>query len=101
MEVLFFYKCTPVKSGFAPILAPIGGDEPFLVSAGRRGVLDSLGYGVGVEGPGEVLCDVDTKELGASDDLHSRASDVQWREVTSHSSEVQPSNNHLLSFVDI
>ncbi|KAL6463732.1 hypothetical protein MHYP_G00281230 [Metynnis hypsauchen] len=61
-------------------------------------LLGSLGYGVGVEGPGEVICDVDIEELGAPDDFHSRASDVQWGVVTSHSSEV---NNHLLSLVYI
>ena len=59
--------------------------------------LGSLSYGVGVEGPGEVLYDVDTKELGAPDNFHSCAN-VHRRVVTSHSYEV---NNHLLSFAYI
>ena len=61
-------------------------------------LLGFLGYGAGVEGPCEVLRDVDTEELCALDDFHSRAIDVQGGVVASHSSEV---NNHLFSFVNI
>ncbi|KAI4889251.1 hypothetical protein NFI96_006109 [Prochilodus magdalenae] len=39
-------------------------------------LLGFLGYGAGVEGPGEILCQVNSKELGALDDLHSGAVDV-------------------------
>ncbi|KAI4904958.1 hypothetical protein NFI96_002247 [Prochilodus magdalenae] len=50
-------------------------------------LLGFLGYGAGV---GVDLCQVNCKKLGALDDLHSGAVDVEWRVVTP--SEV---NNHL------
>ncbi|KAI4878000.1 hypothetical protein NFI96_012190, partial [Prochilodus magdalenae] len=58
-------------------------------------LLGFLGYGAGVEGPREVLRDVDAEELCALDYFHSRAIDVQMGGVASHSSKV---NNHLFSF---
>ncbi|KAI4898649.1 hypothetical protein NFI96_026010, partial [Prochilodus magdalenae] len=40
-------------------------------------LLGFLGYGAGVEGPGEILCQVNSKELGALDSLHNGAVDIK------------------------
>lgn len=39
-------------------------------------------YGTIVEGPGEVLHQVDTKEPGALDNLHRGSIDVQWTVIS-------------------
>lgn len=57
-------------------------------------LLGFLGYRAGVEGPGEFLSQVNTKEFGSLDDLYRGAIDVQQRVDALCPSEV---NNHLFS----
>lgn len=40
-------------------------------------LLGVLSYGTGVEGPGEILRQVESKEFGALDDLHRRYINVK------------------------
>ncbi|KAK3516059.1 hypothetical protein QTP70_004014 [Hemibagrus guttatus] len=61
-------------------------------------LLGFLGDGAGVARPGEVLCQVNTEEFGALDDLNVGPVDVQWRMVTLCSPEV---NNHLFCFLHV
>lgn len=60
-------------------------------------VLGFLSYEAGVEGPGEILHNVNRQESGAVDDLHRGSIDDQWR-VMLQSPEV---NSHLCCFVHI
>lgn len=60
--------------------------------------MDGRRWAFHVEGPGEVLRQVDTKEFGALDDLHRGSNDVKWAVISPCSHEV---NNHLLCFVHI
>ncbi len=57
-----------------------------------------LGQCRSVVGPGEVLCDVHTQELGAARSLHSRTVDGQRSMLSVHSPEV---NNNLLRLLHI
>ncbi len=57
-----------------------------------------LGQCRSVVGPGEVLCDVHTQELGAAHSLHSRTVDGQRSMLSVHSPEV---NNNLLRLLHI
>ncbi len=57
-----------------------------------------LGQCCSVVGPGEVLCDVYTQELGAAHSLHSRTIDGQRSMLSVHSPEV---NNNLLRLLHI
>ncbi len=57
-----------------------------------------LGQCCSVVGPGEVLCDVNTQELGAARSLHSRTVDGQRSMLSVHSPEV---NNNLLRLLHI
>ncbi|KAL3969338.1 regenerating islet-derived protein 4 [Sarotherodon galilaeus] len=52
-------------------------------------LLGLLGYGAGVEAPGEVLCQVNTEEFGALDDLHRGSINVKWTVISLCSPEVQ------------
>ncbi len=57
-----------------------------------------LGQCCSVVGPGEVLCDVHTQELGAAHSLHGRTVDGQRSMLSVHSPEV---NNNLLRLLHI
>uniref|UniRef100_A0A3P8QSG5 Sulfide:quinone oxidoreductase, mitochondrial n=1 Tax=Astatotilapia calliptera TaxID=8154 RepID=A0A3P8QSG5_ASTCA len=59
-------------------------------------LLGLLGYGAGVEEPGEVLCQVNTKEFGALDNLHRGSINVKWTVISPCSPEF---DNHLFCFV--
>lgn len=63
-----------------------------------QALLCLLHYSAGVDGPGEVVRNVHTKKLGASDSLHLRATDERGEVVGLPSAEV---NNHLLCFIHI
>lgn len=48
-----------------------------------------LDDGAGVEDPHQVVCDVNTKELGALDDLLRGPIDAQWRVIMTWPPEVR------------
>lgn len=59
-----------------------------------QALLGSLGQGTDFGGPGEALCDVNTKELGALHSLQHSTVDADCGAVSSGLSEI---NKHLFS----
>lgn len=60
-------------------------------------LLGFLTDGAGVEGPGMVVHQGNSKKCGVLNDLHGGTIDDQWRAVTSCSPE---DDNHLFSLID-